>query len=157
MIGCTRWYVLKAANHYRLPIPEGASYRVDRTTSPVHIGKLKNAIDFVVDAGTSVFAAADGLVTYVRDDSYTGGPSIEYLNDSNFIVIRHQQGEYTRYDHLAHKSAIVKVGDRVKAGQLIARVGTTGFTYTPHLHFQVFVFTGYNIWTDFETLEVERF
>jgi murein DD-endopeptidase MepM/ murein hydrolase activator NlpD len=47
------------------------------------------------------------------------------------------------------------MGQRVNAGQVIAYVGMTGFTYLPHLHFQVFVFTGGNIWTDFETLQVE--
>ncbi|MDP8907407.1 MAG: M23 family metallopeptidase, partial [Thermoproteota archaeon] len=45
-------------------------------------------------------------------------------------------------------SSKVRVGQLVWASQEIARVGMTGYTYTPHLHFQVFVFTGYNIWTD---------
>ncbi len=111
----------------------------------------------MVDTGTPVLAAADGIVTFVRDDSYTGGPSIEYWQDSNFIVIQHANGEYSRYDHLAHKSAKVWIGQPVKAGHVIARVGMTGFTYVPHLHFQVFVFTGSNIWVDYETLPVNDF
>jgi murein DD-endopeptidase MepM/ murein hydrolase activator NlpD len=138
-----------------MPVPKGALQRIDRTSSPAHVGKLKNAVDFIADAGTPVLAAAGGIVTFVKDDSYTGGPSIEYWQDSNFIVIQHANGEYSRYDHLAHKSAMVRAGQRVKAGEMIARVGTTGFTYTPHLHFQVFVFTGSNIWVDFETLPVD--
>ncbi|HEX7032611.1 MAG TPA: M23 family metallopeptidase [Nitrososphaera sp.] len=148
---------MRAANRYILPVPREHLQKIDRNTSPAHIGNLRNAVDFVVDAGTPVLAAAEGVVTYVRDDSYTGGPSIEYWYDSNFIVIQHERGEYTRYDHLAHRSARVAPGQFVKAGQVIALVGTTGFTYTPHLHFQVFVFTGSNIWTDFETLEVDDF
>jgi murein DD-endopeptidase MepM/ murein hydrolase activator NlpD len=148
---------VKAVNRYVLPVPKDVSPKIDRTTSPAHIGRLKNAVDFIVGTGTPVLAAADGVVTFVRDDSYTGGPSIEYWQDSNFIVIQHGRGEYTRYDHLAHKSVSVVPGQPVKAGQIIARVGTTGFTYAPHLHFQVFVFTGSNIWTDFETLEVDNF
>jgi murein DD-endopeptidase MepM/ murein hydrolase activator NlpD len=40
---------------------------------------------------------------------------------------------------------------------VIANVGMTGYTYIPHLHFQVFVFTGNNIWTDFDTIEVKDF
>lgn len=79
-------YDVKAANRYILPIPKNSSPKIDRTASPAHIGKLKNAIDFIVDAGMSVLAAADGVVTCVRDDSYTGGPSFEYWQDSNFIV-----------------------------------------------------------------------
>lgn len=148
---------MKAANRYILPIPKNSSPKIDRTASPAHIGKLKNAIDFIVDAGTPVLAAADGVVTCVRDDSYMGRPGFEYWQDSNFIVIQHERGEYTRYDHLAHKSAMVWPDQPVKAGQIIARVGTTGFTYSPHLHFQAPVFTGGNIWTDFESLEVDDF
>ena len=45
----------------------------------------------------------------------------------------------------------------VRAGEEIARVGRTGYTYLPHLHFQVFVVTGINVWTDFDTLEVQDF
>lgn len=150
-------YGMHAANRYLTPVPKDVLQKIDRTTSPVHVGKLKNAVDFIVDAGTPVLAAANGIVTFVRDDSYTGGPSIEYWQGSNFIVIQHANGEYSRYDHLAHKSAVVRAGQRVKAGEVIARVGMTGFTYIPHLHFQVFVFTGGNIWVDFETLQVDDF
>jgi len=146
---------MRVTNRYLLPVPKDAITKMDRTASPAHIGKLKNAVDFVVRVNTPVLAADDGLVSFVRDDSYVGGPSIDYWHDSNFIVIQHANGEYSRYDHLGHKSARVRVGQPVKAGQIIARVGTTGFTYTPHLHFQVFVFTGSNMWTDFETLLVE--
>ena len=76
---------------------------------------------------------------------------------TNFISIMHLYGEHTRYDHLEYLSSKVRVGQHVRAGQEIARVGMTGYTYTPHLHFQVFVFTGYNILTDFDTLEVKDF
>jgi murein DD-endopeptidase MepM/ murein hydrolase activator NlpD len=146
---------LKTTNRYSFPIAKNRLKRIDGTTSPAHTGKLKHAVDFVAEINTPVLAAADGTVTFVRDDLYTGGPSIEYWLDSNFIAIEHANSEYSRYDHLAHKSAIVRIGQTVKAGQMIARVGMTGFTYIPHLHFQVFVFTGSNIWTDFQTLPVQ--
>ena len=45
----------------------------------------------------------------------------------------------------------------MRAGQEIARVGMTDYTYIPHLHFHVFVFIGYDIWTDFDKLEVKYF
>jgi murein DD-endopeptidase MepM/ murein hydrolase activator NlpD len=104
-----------------------------------------------------VLAAANGVVTFVKDDSNIGGPSIEYWHNSNFIVIQHPNDEYSRYDHLAHRSAAVRTGQHVKRGQVIARVGMTGFTYLPHLHFQVFILTGNNLWTDFDTLSVTEF
>ena len=131
--------------------------RIDRSSSPAHTGKLRNAVDFVAPVGTPVLSAAEGFVTLVKDDSYTGGPSMEYWNDSNFVVIAHPMGEFSRYDHLQHKSALVSVGQHVAAGQAIARVGMTGFTFLPHLHFQVFVITGTSIWTDFDTLPLPDF
>jgi murein DD-endopeptidase MepM/ murein hydrolase activator NlpD len=57
---------------------------------------------------------------------------------TNFIVIMHSNGEYSRYDHLSYNSAMVKVGQHVKVGDEIARVGMTGYTYLPHLHFSSF-------------------
>lgn len=111
----------------------------------------------MVPQNTPVFAAADGLVTFVKDDSNVGGTGPSYWNYTNFIAIMHSDGEYSRYDHLEYVSAKVRVGQQVSAGQEIARVGMTGYTYVPHLHFQGFVFTGYNIWTDSKTLEVSSF
>lgn len=146
-------------NRYQLPVPKDTLIAIDRTSSPAHIGKLRNAVDFLVPENTPVLAAADGVVTFVKNDSRTGGPSIEYWLDSNFIVLRHSHGEYSRYDHLAYKSAKVRIGQQVKAGQPIARTGMTGFTYVPHLHFHVFIFINgsSSIWTDFDTLAVDDF
>jgi murein DD-endopeptidase MepM/ murein hydrolase activator NlpD len=146
-----------AKNRYRLPVPKDLLQRTDRTSSPAHLGKLRNAIDFITDEETPVLAAADGIVTFVKDDSNTGGANPMYWDYTNFIVIRHPNGEYSRYDHLSYRSARVKVGQHIRAGKKIARVGMTGFTYVPHLHFQVFVVTGINAWTDIDTLEVQDF
>ena len=148
---------MNSINSYLLPVPKDKLQRIDRTSSPAHVGKLRNAIDFIVVENTPVLAAADGIVTLVKDDSHIGGPGIEYWHNSNFIVIQHPNGEYSRYDHLAHGSAVVRTGQHIKRGQVIARVGMTGFTYLPHLHFQVFIFTGNNIWTDFDTLSITEF
>ena len=146
-----------AINRYKLPVPKNLLQRIDRTSSPAHMGQLRNAIDIIVDEETPVLAAADGIVTFVKDDSDIGGSNPIYWNHSNFIVIMHSNGEYSRYDHLSYDGSKVIVGQYVKAGEVIARVGMTGFTYVPHLHFQVFVVTGINTWTDFDTLEVDDF
>ena len=73
---------------------------------------------------------------------------------TNFIV--YSNGEYSLYDHLRYNSSKVKVGQYVRTGEEIANVVLTGYTYLPHLHFQVFMFTG-SMWTDFDTLEVKDF
>ena len=141
-------------NKYKLPVPKDQLQRIDRTSSPAHVGKLRNAIDLIVDKDTPVLAAADGIVTFVKDISDIGGPNPAYWEYTNFIVIMHSNGEYSRYDHLSYNSSTVKVGQNVRAGEEIAKVGMTGYTYLPHLHFQVFVVTGFNMWTDFDTVKV---
>ena len=106
---------------------------------------------------TLVLAAAEGVVTYIKDDSRLGGSDISYWNHSNFVVLMHENGEYSRYDHLAYHSSRVAVGQYVSANHIIARLVMTGYTFTSHLHFQVFVVTGINIWNDFMTVEVKFF
>lgn len=148
---------MKAKNSYGIPVPRKMLRRIDRRSSPAHVGKLRNSVDFIVPKNTPVLAAAEGVVSYIKDDSNVGGPDASYWFYSNFITIRHLNGEYSRYDHLDFKSSTVKLNQNVRAGEVISKVGMTGYTYIPHLHFQVFIFTGYNIWTDFETLEIKKF
>ena len=148
---------MNTINEYYIPISQSSLQQIDRTTSPAHVFSLRNAIDFIAPIETPVLAAADGIVTFVKDDSNIGGPYPSYWDYTNFIIIEHSNGEYSRYDHLEYHSAKVKVGQKVKAGQEIAKIGMTGYTYIPHLHFQVFIFTDYNIFTDIDTLEVENF
>ncbi|MGB8935818.1 MAG: M23 family metallopeptidase, partial [Candidatus Nitrosopolaris sp.] len=105
-----------AINRYRLPVPKNLLEKVDRTSSPAHAGNLRNAIDFIVPENTPVLAAANGIVTSVNDDSTIGGPNPIYWNFTNFIVIMHANEEYSRYDHLAHQSSKVKVGQAVSKG-----------------------------------------
>jgi murein DD-endopeptidase MepM/ murein hydrolase activator NlpD len=150
-------FQMNTSNKYSLPVPASVLEGVDRTSSPAHFGKLRNAIDLIVPKNTPVLAAADGMVTFVKDDSRIGGPDPSYWVYSNFVTIRHINAEYSRYDHLAHDSSIVRTGDYVHRGQVLAKVGLSGYTYISHLHFQIFIVTGPNIWTDFETLEIKEF
>ena len=148
---------MNASNKYGLPVPRNVLERIDRTSSPAHIGRLRNAIDFIVPKNTPVLASAEGLVTLVKDDSDIGGPDPSYWAYSNFIAIKHLNSEFTRYDHLDYRSSEVRVGHYVHKGQVLGKVGLTGYTYIPHLHFQVFIITGPNFWIDYETLEIEEF
>jgi len=67
------------------------------------------------------------------------GPKIGLMHAAygNYIIVRHAEEEYAFYGHLNEHSMRVKVGDQVKAGQIIALVGGTGNSSEPHLHFEL--------------------
>ncbi len=82
-------------------------------------------IDFAVDFGTPVFAAADGVVQEINREPLLG-----------LSVLVAHRGEYeTMYAHL--QEAIVTAGDSVRAGDTVGFVGSTGMSTGPHLHFEV--------------------
>jgi len=127
-------------NEYALPLRAQES-RI--RGSPAHKGKLKHSIDFRVPEGTPVHAALAGKVVFVKQDSDVGGPSKrKYWYLGNRIVIEHRNEEYTAYEHLRYLGSSVREGQRVRTGQLIGYSGNTGYTYEPHLHFEVFVRPG---------------
>lgn len=103
-----------------------------------HGGRLKHSIDFIVPKSTPIYAALGGKVVYVKQDSKVGAPLKKYWNEGNRIVIKHQNNEYSAYEHLKYKGSKVVIGQVVKKGQLIGYSGNTGFSYEPHLHFEVF-------------------
>ncbi|WP_374573192.1 M23 family metallopeptidase [Phenylobacterium sp.] len=94
-------------------------------------------------AGVAVLAAADGKVARMRDGmadvsiASPDAPIIAGQECGNGIVLDHGNGWETQYCHLAKGSVAVKVGEAVKAGQPIARVGLSGNTEFPHLHLTV--------------------
>lgn len=124
---------------YAVPLPTDEITEFgSKGISPTHQGYLANAIDFFVPEGTEVLAAADGEVVSLRDSSKEGGIDPSFWDKGNYVDIRHPQfNEYTWYEHLMFNGIMVKVGDHVKEGQVIALSGNTGFTEIPHMHFQV--------------------
>ncbi len=90
----------------------------------------------------SVLAAADGEVVYVCDHE-PDGPGYRALTGACFdnrVVLRHAGGVYTAYRHLRQGSVSErwKRGDRVRAGQVLGRVGNSGDSREPHLAFLAF-------------------
>jgi len=89
-------------------------------------GRDHEGIDMKAPTGTPVLAAADGEVVYAGDKVRGYG---------NMIVLQHANNLLTVY---AHSSLLlVRAGDRVTVGQEICRVGDTGHSTAPHLHFEV--------------------
>ena len=90
---------------------------------------------------TNVIATMDGVVV---KESVSEGILCEDNGDSscgsgygNYIIIEHVDGNYSLYANLALNSINVKVGDTVRQGQVIAKVGNSGASSTPHLHFEI--------------------
>ena len=95
--------------------------RIDRSSSPAHVGKLRNVVDFV-PMGTSVLTAADGVVTQINDDFNIGGPDVSYWFYTDFITILHSNTEFSRYDHLGYKSSKVKLNQNVHSDEEIIKL-----------------------------------
>ncbi len=89
--------------------------------------KMHRGVDFAAPTGTPIYAAGDGVLTKAgRNGSY-----------GNYIQIRHN-GEYsTAYAHLSRIAKGMEAGKRVRQGQVIGYVGTTGRSTGPHLHYEV--------------------
>jgi murein DD-endopeptidase MepM/ murein hydrolase activator NlpD len=105
-------------------IGSGYGERTDPINGSVehHLG-----LDFDAAVGTEIKAVADGVVTWNGDRPGYG----------NVIEIDHGNGYMTRYAH--NQKNIAHVGERVHAGQVIARVGQTGRATGPHCHFEVWL------------------
>jgi murein DD-endopeptidase MepM/ murein hydrolase activator NlpD len=128
---------MRTDNTYLLPVPSRAVTKVV-FDNPSHQGAYQGSVDFAVPIGAPALAAADGVVSRVRDDSDIHGDDPEFGQDVNYISLLHENDEISEYLHLAAGSAKVRVGDKVKAGQEIAKTGLSGWLTAPHLHFMVY-------------------
>jgi murein DD-endopeptidase MepM/ murein hydrolase activator NlpD len=125
---------------YQLPYAPGNKFKVTQAYNGKfsHTGSNKYAIDWDMAPGTLVHAARGGTVVRVKQDSDTGGASIDYDRFNNYVLIRHDDGTLGHYCHLQKAGVLVKVGQKVSTGDVIAHSGNTGFSSGPHLHFCVF-------------------
>jgi murein DD-endopeptidase MepM/ murein hydrolase activator NlpD len=104
------------------PVGSGFGFRSDPFTGRP---ALHTGLDFPADTGAPVVAAASGIVATIEVHTHYG----------NMVEIEHGGGLVTRYAHLS--SHAVRPGQVVRQGDLIARVGSTGRSTGPHLHFEV--------------------
>ena len=101
----------------------GFGFRID----PIYKTRQKHTgMDFTADKGSDVYVTGDGVVEEIEQKKWGYG---------NSIIVNHGYGYKTRYAHL---SAIkVKKGQKLKRGELIGLVGSTGKSTGPHLHYEV--------------------
>lgn len=104
-------------------IASGFGYRSDPFTK---VRKMHEGMDFTATTGTPIFATGDGVVA-AADNSKSGY--------GNHIEIKHGYGYLTLYGHLSKYKC--RAGQRIKRGDIIGYVGSTGRSEAPHLHYEV--------------------
>lgn len=105
--------------YYMRPIIGG------RKTQGIH---GRNGVDLASFYGANILASADGQVIISRGSGWNGGYG-------KYIVVKHDNGTQTLYAHLS--ATLVSVGDNVKQGQVIGKMGNTGRSTGVHVHFEI--------------------
>ncbi|MFW0795708.1 M23 family metallopeptidase [Gordonia sp. CPCC 205515] len=107
------------------PLPLG-QYQFTSTFA-MRWGSFHGGVDFAAPLGTPIHAATDGVVI-------EAGPASGY---GNWVQVRANDGTVTMYGHMASSGVLVQKGQHVTAGDVIALVGSEGFSTGPHCHFEV--------------------
>ncbi len=124
---------------YYLPYDEGQEFTVYQGYKSNFSERGESAIDFDMPVGTPVAAARAGVVTKVITSNKKGCNKERCKRYTNLITIYHEDGTFADYYNLSQNGAKVKVGEKIKEGQVIALSGNTGFTDRPHLRFLVYI------------------
>ncbi|RWG88427.1 MAG: M23 family metallopeptidase [Mesorhizobium sp.] len=90
--------------------------------------RIHKGVDWAAPVGTPIMAAFDGEITFQGDGGGYG----------NLVKIAHANGRETRYAHMQKFAIASGVGTKVKAGDVIGYIGTTGLSTGPHLHFELY-------------------
>ncbi|RVD32455.1 M23 family metallopeptidase, partial [Mesorhizobium sp. M4A.F.Ca.ET.020.02.1.1] len=90
--------------------------------------RIHKGVDWAAPIGTPIMAAFDGEITFQGDGGSYG----------NLVKISHPNGRETRYAHMQKFALASGVGTKVKAGDVIGYIGTTGLSTGPHLHFELY-------------------
>ena len=115
--------IMPVANKDLKRMASGFGYRLDPF---YHTFTFHGGMDFTAETGTEVYATGDGRVVKRQSDAWGYG---------NHIIVNHGHGYTTVYAHLSRFA--VGNGTKVKRGQLIGYVGSTGRSTGPHLHYEV--------------------
>ncbi len=91
--------------------------------------KMHTGVDWAAPRGTPIMAAGNGTVTYAKWKSGYG----------KHVKIRHTNGYMSTYSHMSGYAKSIKTGTKVRQGQIVGYVGSTGLSTGPHLHYEVLV------------------
>lgn len=116
------------ASQFVLTSPFGGRISPFTRSADFHKG-----LDLAAPTGTPIFSAADGVVTFAG--RYPISQSVAWWRFGNVVVVNHADRFITIYAHC--DSTRVRAGDRVKQGEVIATVGSTGWSTNSHLHYEV--------------------
>lgn len=126
--------------YYLPPVPPGRGYRVSQGFN----GKFTHntpynryAVDIAMPLGTPIVAVRDGVVIGRKTDFVLDGLTQAYKSRANSLWIKHGDGTIAIYAHLQFRTIKVFEGERVRAGQVVAKSGNTGYSTGPHLHFEI--------------------
>lgn len=123
----------------QLPFPQSVIVQVCQSSDgPIttHQKEL-NAIDFCAKERTPIAAAQSGTVIEVVDSYTEGGKNPKLAEKDNKILVMQDDGFQAYYGHIFANSALVKIGEKVAKGQVIAQVGNVGYSDGAHLHFSL--------------------
>ena len=124
---------------YFLPFKKNVTFVMSQGYMSTGSHRNMNAIDFTMPVGTPVSAIRDGVVLKVVEKFNKGCLQPECKKLNNFIIIYHEDGTFSEYDHIKQNGSIVEVGDQVIKGQIIAYSGNVGWSTGPHLHVMVYL------------------
>lgn len=126
---------------YRLPFADGLSFVISQAPGGPQLThntpESAQAIDFTMPEGTPIVAARSGIVIAAEGHNQFGSKNPAMLTLANHVRILHSDDSIATYGHLAPGGVDVAVGQRVTAGRVIGRSGSTGYSSGPHLHFVV--------------------
>jgi murein DD-endopeptidase MepM/ murein hydrolase activator NlpD len=103
-----------------------SAFSTGRFHPVLQVNRPHNGIDYAAAAGTPIFAVGDGTITRAGNGGSYG----------NVVDISHTRGYMTRYAHMQRFAPGIRAGVRVKQGDLIGYVGSTGLATGPHLHYE---------------------
>lgn len=125
---------------YRLPFQSSKSFKLIQGYHGTFSHNIMGgyALDFEMPEGTAVVAAREGKVLEILDNIITKKAFLDENDQGNFVLILHNDGTLGYYIHLKPHGIIVRAGQTVTRGQMIAESGDTGYSVRPHLHFEVY-------------------